>query len=227
MIYILIIFIIYLILLIKYYFRYYLPEIIQLPENQNINNYFYNNNRNIIIFKKNSSLTLSNIKEFQNEKLITIYNSNQKIKIPGKVFLELCNKKQKNIDQQQLYYKHTSKQLLDLCKFIQPLYYNNFMYIFPSNYHLEIKNYKTHSFWWQIKGNSKMIIFPFNKINSKIFAHHNYFWKDYEKLQGSQFIEIKLSPNQVIIIPPHCWFAVEILETSIVYQSSFLKLTGT
>ena len=87
MIYILIIFIIYLILLIKYYFRYYLPEIIQLPENQNINNYFYNNNRNIIIFKKNSSLTLSNIKEFQNEKLITIYNSNQKIKIPGKVFL--------------------------------------------------------------------------------------------------------------------------------------------
>ena len=216
--------IIYFLICIKYYFRYNFPEIVQIPnglEKRDIKYYFDDNARNIVVSKYPSTITDDNITFIDTKKLILITNDidNKKIKMPGDVFLQLYHDNSQQEEFHNYYYSGSYHVPSKIKYFLDYQYFiKSFLLILPEKTHLELCQHLSSTFIWMNKGSANLIIFPYSEENKKVLKGAK-FWKNQNKLQGSSYLEIKLSKDTLVKIPPLCWYSLEIISPSLIFKS--------
>ena len=231
--------VVYILLTVRYYYRTSSNlEIIQLPEdgfdisewNSSIET------RNPIIFFLDIDLTLTATFSKINfgPELITCISGNQLVKMPGLEFEKLCRDTESHSDFKNIYFKSKSTQIKNifepyLSTLSNSLIGSGYSLIYPKSCGSLLEQTKSYLLWYQTDGNCKLLLFPNNESNKKILSkklHDNpnlNFWRDKERLDGTNYIEIVLNPTQVLAIPPHWWYTVDSQTTSVVFQVNDIR----
>ncbi len=224
--------VIYLILVIRYIHRTSSQiEIIQLPEAgfyQEEWNKSIKSRNPIIFFLDNSENLITKLDDIKFSKsLIKCENLEGTVSLPGTLFKQLCTDNQK-LD--TVYVKKPSLQIESVFSPYVSLFSskkiiggNGHCFIFPKNVNTTIKTHNLFLYWWQTDGISQVILFPPTSKNKSILKKNkNTLWNNFDTFHGTTYLEVKLSPLQVLVIPPHWYYTTRIISTSVVYQITSL-----